>query len=1269
MGFFSFLLLTYRTYELGTVNEGLTVALGKINTAPSTAWTTFDEVTSHLTLIKFLRTNLLKNVDAAEDSDFNSYQDDKSNGHKLHLSARSLPVTFLPITLEQTRHEHAPLCNHYKENKKFVIAVEGNCEKEYLDLHKYGDQLVQDAETSKVTGVFCPAFDGIDFPKNMSYNPFEKVKSTLVLPECMPGTKNVGCGARKEVYQVRNLSPKPEDQGGKSMTQMLEILNGCRWIDLQTKEVLISVPFLVKASGVQGEIRYTVQFSTSGEASTTYKVSYAKHIQTSGEYYAQLSHSDPNISSMAMGSLVCRIYMTVYLIAEIYMRNQVQFKAALKMDLGADKEGEAPTPMWKKKGKKCMYVTKTLFPGATEFLGFGLLVSSLIIPVFYDAINTEMKFNEETLTSIGSGKLLWNTPTEDGTVTSTFLDHMMYAQQNMFRTNSIIVIVCSMWLLKLMILFSVTDDVNVVPHTLIKSLPPIFNLMIVISTMVTTFAAMAMVCYGHVLSRWTKPALMMLEVYRMMLGDYGDQYIEMYNEDKTIAIILFLFFSVVLMMTVVNIFMSVVLDTYAEVNNDEYKETVRRKAEAALAARESVSIAPPQQQNTKKANLCRKCFRMCTCCCRKLPKKGSKWLLIPHLLGFFAFMLVIFNTYKLSEVNEGLSTAKGYISTTEMNGVKTFEKISSVEDVYTFLTKNVIPNMHEGWNSDYMGRNYLPLDSDLYTPQNFLPILFLPFSIEQTRRLSPGVCKDYKDSTSEEDQNFMKGFGADCKVITGRKFGELPIPDKNYTTVASCPFFKEKKGTDHEIKPDPFTLTESFLELPEQVYMIENVAYYSKPYNDGSPEDHSQGTITATMVVNALKECYWIDLQTKQIFINIPFAVKGSMVFGSLQYRIDFTESGKPTLGSTMYYARTIDTATGAISSLCSAYILIYLCVELVLRNFIKISTAFKAKKPCCKKLKGIILSFFPGVPEYLSMTLLASQSGFPIIIGMVNTRVAEIVSQFDKVADGVGNPGDPAFMKDFNGYVKAALHEQQGLNGYTMFIMVLFLVKMLYVFYDTDGVSVVPRTLVRSLFPIFNLLIVIIAMVASFAGMAMVCYGHSFARWTNPFLMLLEVYQMMLGDWGEQYNEMYNQDRLLAIILFLFFSIVLMMTMINIFLSVVLDTYAAINEEEAKKAKENGSEQSGPSVSVKVAPAPTPAPSQPVVPEKSVDLDDPLGNVGDRLRITRQQYGAGSDEYKSVMEEASNLKNDQLRQEEDAGKGGEGGDPKPNEEKGDSPV
>merc|ERR1712072_773704 len=68
--------------------------------------------------------------------------------------------------------------------------------------------------------------------------------------------------------------------------------------------VAISVPFLVKGTGVMGEIRYSASFTPSGMASTSYRVGYAKKIVTSEEFYSNLGNSDdPALAWMAFTTL------------------------------------------------------------------------------------------------------------------------------------------------------------------------------------------------------------------------------------------------------------------------------------------------------------------------------------------------------------------------------------------------------------------------------------------------------------------------------------------------------------------------------------------------------------------------------------------------------------------------------------------------------------------------------------------------------------------------------------------------------------------------------------------------------------------------------------------------------------------------------------------------------------------------------------------------------------------------------------------------------
>lgn len=185
-----------------------------------------------------------------------------------------------------------------------------------------------------------------------------------------------------------------------------------------------------------------------------------------------------------------------------------------------------------------------------------------------------------------------------------------------------------------------------------------------------------------------------------------------------------------------------------------------------------------------------------------------------------------------------------------------------------------------------------------------------------------------------------------------------------------------------------------------------------------------------------------------------------------------------------------------------------------------------------------------------------------------INDKVYQIIDDIGGDPPNPCNPNpnrfaDREWLNRFSSMLSESQSAQHGANVYFLVLISLFTAKMLLIFHETDNVHIIPSTMKRAIPSIMYLMVVIFSIISAFAAMAMVCYGHSFARWTRPSKMLMEVYQMMLGDWGDQYEEMYAQSRALAIVLFLFFSIILMMTVVNIFLSVVMDEYDSLNKED----------------------------------------------------------------------------------------------------------
>lgn len=884
--------------------------------------------------------------------------------------------------------------------------------------------------------------------------------------------------------------------------------------------------------------------------------------------------------------------MTIYLMLDILLKNFKNIHAAFIKKIEV-KEGE------NKILKKAKLILKALFPGINEYITMFLLVSALILPALNANVNLQVDGLQNVIGDVGSGKVKF-----DYKIAEEFNKYLSSAQTAMTLVKSFVVIIITSWMMKLLLIFNTTEHVNIVPQTLIKSLPKIMNLMVVILTMVGAFALMAMVCYGHISRRWTNPLMMLLEVYSMMLGDYGDQYSEMYSHDRLIAVILFFYFSIILMMTLMNVFMSVVLDTYAEINSEEYQRKLVEAAEKEVSMDDLESSASP----TKKI----KCIRP------KLPHRRSKWWLLPHILGFMAYLLFVYRTYDLAEVNEGMNAADSYISTNDGSTVtydgvphtiKSFDEIQSHSDLWQFLTSNLIPVMANKMDTDVLGKER----DDTTNPQNVLPFIFFPVNIEQYRRPTLPVCHGLTDNVPSKEAQYLKGLGVDCSTLNERKFGVIASAP-GYNSTKFCPSLALFNLTVNPFEPtDPLFQNDKSI----KAYRIVDLASYTAPF------DILGGGTALQQLMNALKSCYWLDLSTREVQISLPFVAKGSGVFGNLQYSVTFSDSGVPSKRKLVNYARKTKTsADDIIILLCQAFVGLYLLVEIVLRNFYRIYSV------CCKKhdaevqklpfktrVVRVLLAFFPGIPEYISMGLIfALLVAFPVYIGAINKPIENMVIHIGKLDSDFGLIRDGVYTRKLADLLLEAQTAGQTFNGFVLISTGAFLLKMMIVFSETEHVDVVPLTLWKSLAPIWNLIVVIIALMLAFAGIAMVLFGHIVHRWTNPFTMMLEVYQMMLGDWGDHYGEMYAQDRLMAVLLFLFFSIVLMMTVINIFLSVVLDTYSKVNDK-MEEAEENSK-----AAATKVVPV-------------SASSTDTAANV-ERLKEVRRMYGADSSEYQSAVEE-----------------------------------
>ena len=467
-----------------------------------------------------------------------------------------------------------------------------------------------------------------------------------------------------------------------------------------------------------------------------------------------------------------------------------------------------------------------------------------------------------------------------------------------------------------------------------------------------------------------------------------------------------------------------------------------------------------------------------------------------------------------------------------------------------------------------------------------IPYFFLPTNIYQTRAAYHPICRSYDH---ELDQYLIGGLTADCDAIPDLlDYGIRVNPVTNKTEM--CPELRDVKlKYNFTSKSHPFVV-EKYTDDDNNeldVYHIKNL--YAFPIS----EQYPMGNIKDQL--EALKACAWTDLQTRKVIINIPFVVTiRPIIYAQFTLKVSFSQTGRATTSKTLSYARHVDNNDElskkildtshytederTIMSLCIwSQVLCYIYLTLdVIYNHYELVIDYCIKKSSDKngnnRAKNFIIALLENKDGALiSLVLISFLILQGICTNLQNDKVAILRSMVEDVGRGTDRIND-AYMDKFVDGVSVAAEAAWVTKYVDMIAVIFWLIKMLYIFQSINAVSVIPRTLTKSAANLGYLIVTSLVFMYSFSLLAHLSFGHVVERWTHPTEMAMQVFKMMLGDYADQEQEFYewSGDNFVAPVLFIFFSIFLMLTIVNIFLSIILDAYAEVTEEvERNKGKE----------------------------------------------------------------------------------------------------
>jgi len=110
---------------------------------------------------------------------------------------------------------------------------------------------------------------------------------------------------------------------------------------------------------------------------------------------------------------------------------------------------------------------------------------------------------------------------------------------------------------------------------------------------------------------------------------------------------------------------------------------------------------------------------------------------------------------------------------------------------------------------------------------------------------------------------------------------------------------------------------------------------------------------------------------------------------------------------------------------------------------------------------------------------------------------------------------------------------------------------------------AIVPRSLVYAAKDVLLLLVVLGLMMVAFAAILGALFGAKLGNFATFEDALIQVLLMTLGEWGDPYHDIYDVAEYpkMWTLLFVLYNVVVVLVTMNIFLSIVLDAYAAVKE------------------------------------------------------------------------------------------------------------
>ena len=294
------------------------------------------------------------------------------------------------------------------------------------------------------------------------------------------------------------------------------------------------------------------------------------------------------------------------------------------------------------------------------------------------------------------------------------------------------------------------------------------------------------------------------------------------------------------------------------------------------------------------------------------------------------------------------------------------------------------------------------------------------------------------------------------------------------------------------------------------------------------------GPTSAYTVVADLHSNGWIDIQTRAVFVEFTVYNANTNLFGILSYFIEFGASSIAVTRSQYQAARFYLHLNGAQT------------LSHVLVIFFMLYFLYREGKLVCKER----LAYFKGFWNWVEVILIISEL---LLIILFLARLYEVDQNILQLRE---NPND------YVGFQYAANADE--LMTYVIGILVFFyILRFLRLLRFNKNFLVIGKTLSRVSSPILSFCLPFISGFFAFGMLAFTMFGTELEDYSSFVRTMVTQFSMTLGDFD--FEAIFMVSPTVATLYFFSFIGLNVMVLMNMFIAIINDSYAEIQEETSE--------------------------------------------------------------------------------------------------------